>query len=151
MIQYTSRLLPSKDDGSQGDQQKDKNEAAKEALQKDEWKKEKVQAIKGKREAENEFFIGVNKKSKKGGQQAQTKEKEEPQVQHLNHQFETLNFFDALKISPPLFSDKLEETLRQLNEKKAYYLKLQEDAIKAESEKKPEDAKAETVLFNLLN
>lgn len=139
LIQYCSRLLPSKDDGSQGVQpQKDKHEAAKEALLQDEWKKEKVQAIKGKREVENEFFVGTTKKNKKSAHH-QHKEKEEHHVQPLNHAFDTLNFFEELKITPPLFTDKLEETLKQLQDKKSYFLKLQEEAIKAQAEKKPEE------------
>ena len=61
-----------------------------------------------------------------------------------------MNFFEELKITPPLFTDKLEETLKQLQDKKSYFLKLQEEAIKAQAEKKPEEGEnqPEAVHFN---
>jgi DNA repair exonuclease SbcCD ATPase subunit len=146
LIQYCNRLLPSKDDGSQGVQEKDKHEAAKNALQTDEWKKEKGTVIKGKREEDNEFFIGTNKKSKNANKPQQQKKEEVPSVQSLNHQFETINFFDALKVTPPLFTDKLEDTIKVLNDKKAYFVKLQDEAAKEDQTKKPEEATTETVI-----
>jgi len=54
----------------------------------------------------------------------------------LNHQFDALNYFDQLKVSPPLFTDKIPDTLKVLQEKKAYFQKLQDDAVKDDDDKK---------------
>jgi len=141
LIQYCTRLTPQKEEANETPGIS-KEEAVKKALQSDEWKKVKFDAVKGRREEEDYFFVGKKKDKKKPVE----KEKEpENFVQALNHGFETLNYFDAIKISPPLFSDKLEETIKVLREKKAYFQKLQDDAGRTEEEKKnaPEESKGE--------
>lgn len=81
-----------------------------------------------KRENANDYFTG-KKKAKKGKTQAKHEEKKEEKVP-LQHQIETLKFFEEIKVSPPLYTDGIQETLKLINEKKAQYERQQEEALK---------------------
>ena len=135
MIKYCHRANPSRDESSAEVNQKDKNTVIQEALQSDEWKSAKGQYIMNRREKEEDLFAGKGKKQKKKPQASKTQQ-EESTSQPLNHQIETLNYFEEIKVSPPLFTDKLPETLKILQEKKAYFEKLSDEAIKAEESRK---------------
>lgn len=135
LIGYCQRINPSRDANANEVEQKDKNAVIKEALQSDEWKTAKGQYLVSRREKEDDLFAGKGKKQKKKSQ-ASKAQQEESSSQTLNHQIETLNYFEEIKVSPPLFTDKLPETLKILQEKKAYFEKLSEEAIKAEESRK---------------
>jgi len=52
---------------------------------------------------------------------------------------ETLNYFDSIKVSPPMHTNRLADTITQIKEKKEYYQKLSEQAEKdVKSGDKPE-------------
>lgn len=150
MIQYLNKLLPTAEVLIQ-DLNKLKEERIQEALKSEEWKKQKVEFVKSKKNDDDEFNVGGKKKDKKKNQ---NKEKEDTSTQPLNHQFDALNSFDSVKVSPPLFSDKINDSIKVLKEKLEYFQKLQADAIKAEDEKraaKAEEAKQEsTVTFKII-
>jgi len=134
LIGYTQKLNPSTEVVGKQEEQKDKTVVIQEALQKDEWKQAKGQYLTGRREKEDDFFAG-SKKKKAGKKNAKNIDLDE-YVIPLNHQIETLNYFEEIKVSPPLFSDKLEETLKILGEKKAYFEKLSKEAIEADESRK---------------
>jgi len=62
----------------------------------------------------------------------------------LNHQMETLNYFDQIKTSPPMHTNRLVDTIAQLKEKKAYYQKLSEQAEKGDKTEFKDESKTET-------
>lgn len=135
MIKYCQRVNPARDEGNAEVNQKDKNTVIQEALQSDEWKSAKGQYILSRKEKEDSLFAGKEKKQKKK-QQGAKPQQDENASQPLNHQIETLNYFEEIKVTPPLFTDKLPETLKILGEKKAYFQKLSDEAIKAEENRK---------------
>lgn len=135
-----NRLLPQKVENSI-EENKNKEELIQNALNSAEWKKQKVETVVSKKDQEDLFFFGAKKKDKK---KADAKAKEDSNApQPLNHQFDALNYFDTLKVTPPLFTDKIPDTLKVLQEKKAYFQKMQEDAIKEDEEKKKRKAEEE--------
>jgi phage I-like protein len=145
LLQYLNKLLPSTEESNE-DSIKLKEDRIQEALKAEEWKKAKFEILKSKRDNEDEFTISNKKKNKKKNQ---NKEKEETTVQTLNHQFDALNSFDSIKVSPPLFVDKIPDAVKLLKEKQEYFLKLQDEAVKADEEKraaKAEEAKQETAV-----
>lgn len=140
LIQYLNRLLPQKVENSI-EENKNKEELIQNALNSAEWKKQKVETVVSKKDQEDLFFFGAKKKDKK---KADAKAKEDSNApQPLNHQFDALNYFDTLKVTPPLFTDKIPDTLKVLQEKKAYFQKMQEDTIKEDEEKKKRKAEEE--------
>jgi len=48
-----------------------------------------------------------------------------------------LSYFDQIKVSPPSYSKEIDETIKQLNEKKEYFTKMSDDLNDG---KKPEAA-----------
>lgn len=139
MIKYCNKLNPANNDNNTVVNQKDKNTIIEEALQQNDWKEAKGQYILSRKEKEDDFFAGKGKK--KQPKKPTTKPQEETGAQPLNHQIETLNYFEEIKVAPPLFTDKLAETLKVLGEKKAYFEKLSNEAIQTDEERKnlPED------------
>lgn len=150
LVNYCESLLPKSSDHDNSDL---KQEALSQAVQ-DEWKKEKITVIASKKDTDGDFFSAKNKKKN-----VKKKKKEEvgPEKQGLNHQFEVLGYFERLKVSPPLFVAKLADTIKEINEKKAYYQgQPLVDAKKVEeknpegqetAEKKHEPKKAEVIFF----
>jgi hypothetical protein len=132
LIGYCKNLIPAVQENTT-EVQKDKNTVISEALQKDEWKVAKGQYIINRKEDNNDFFGGGKNKKTQKKQQQKPKEEE---AQSLNHQFETLNYFEEIKISPPLVTSKLPDTLKQLLEKKAYFQKLSDEATVTEEARK---------------
>ena len=41
--------------------------------------------------------------------------------EQLNHKMEVLNFFEHVSVNPPMYIRNLEETVKLLEEKKAYF------------------------------
>ncbi len=101
------------------------------SLESVEWKKEKIEVVKGKKDVDNDFF--APKKAPKKNVQG---EKASAQATSLNHQIEIIGFFENVKVPPPLSTSKLDETIKQLQEKREYFNNLKAD------ESKPEDQKA---------
>jgi predicted phage tail protein len=134
LIKYCNKLNPSASEASTAVSQKDKNTVIEEALQSNDWKEAKGQYILSRKEKEDDFFAGKGKK--KVQKKPTTKPQEETGPQPLNHQIETLNYFDEIKVAPPLFTDKLPETLKVLQEKKAYFEKLSQEAMQADEDRK---------------
>jgi len=145
LVAYCTRLIPNQDDAVVVDNV-DKSLVANEALKSDEWKNSKAQFMVSKKDDNNDFFVGKKKDKKKKSQNKQEEAKSDNKAQPLQHQIETLRYFEEIKVSPPLTTDKIEDTLKVLNEKKAAFQKMQEEAIKAEEEKakaKAENPEAE--------
>jgi len=132
LIKYSTKLNPNSDEANIAISKKDKNVVIEEAMQIDEWKSAKGQYIHARKEKADDFFAG--KEKKKTQKKATTEKDTGPQP--LNHQIETLNYFDEIKVSPPLFTDKLPETIKILQEKKAYFEKLSAEAIETEESRK---------------
>lgn len=68
----------------------------------------------------------VSKKSidtdeKVGGKRKSKKKDQAPKEEPLLHKVEVLNYFEHVKVSPPLFTKSLQECLTILEEKKAYF------------------------------
>jgi hypothetical protein len=103
------------------------------ALTTDEWKKEKVVITKSKKEEDNLFYVPPKKKN----QPKEAPKPTGPVVTAINHQLDTIKYFDHLKVPVPLFSSKLEETIKLLKEKQAYFesLPVPENATPAEGAK----------------
>lgn len=142
LLQYLNKLLPATEEVNE-DSAKGKEDRIQEALKAEEWKKAKFEILKNKRDNDDEFI--VNKKKSKN--KKQNKEKEETTAQPLNHQFDALNSFDSIKVSPPLFVEKIPDAIKLVKEKQEYFLKMQAEAVKADEEKraaKAEEAKQET-------
>lgn len=95
-----------------------KTEVLSQAVQ-DEWKKEKITVLQSKKDSDGDFFAAKGKKKK----DVKRKEKEENvnEKHALQHQLEILGYFERLKVAPPLFANKLEETIKELAEKKLFY------------------------------
>lgn len=94
------------------------------ALQSDEWKKAKVQIISNKRDTDNDFFAGTQKKNKK---KAPVKQETRDENAIVQHSIDILNYFDSLKISPPLVTSALDDAIKSLKEKRDYFEKLSEE------------------------
>lgn len=58
----------------------------------------------------------------------------------LNHKLDVIGYFDRLKVLPPLLASQLENTIKQLQEKKEYFLKFQDGTM---PEEKKEEAHEE--------
>ena len=90
-------------------------------LKSKDWKKDNCSLIQPKKELNNDLFVPTkNKKQKKHKKQD---EKDDVDLS-LNHKIDVLGFFDSLKISPPMFTSRLEETVKQLSEKQKYFENL---------------------------
>ena len=115
LINYVQNLLPKT--ASQVNPAETKAEIN--PVVQDEWKKEKMTVVQSKKNSDGDFFSAKSKKK-------EFKKKEEPvnEKQVLQHQFEVMAYFERLKVAPPLFVNKLEETIKYLKEKKDYYLGL---------------------------
>ena len=134
LIKYCNKISPVVEEATESVDKKDKTQIIEEALQSTEWKATKGQYITSRKEQVDDFFAGKGKK--KGQKKAQAPKTEENAAQSINHQIETLNYFDEIKVAPPLFTDKLPATLKILTEKKAYFEKLSEEAIQADEARK---------------
>lgn len=106
------------------------------ALTTDEWKKEKVVVTKSKKEQDEMFYVAPKKKN----QPKEAPKPTGPVVQAINHQLDTIKYFDHLKVPVPLFTNKLEDTIKLLQEKQAYFqnLPIPENATPAEGAKTEE-------------
>lgn len=132
LIKYCHRVTPSTQTAQAEVSQKDKQQVIQDALQSNDWKEAKGQYVLSRKEKADDFFSGKKKEKKKT---PQTKT-EETGAQSLNHQIETLNYFEEIKIAPPLTTDKLPDTLKLLQEKKAYFEKLSTETIEADNNRK---------------
>lgn len=135
LINYCNKVSPVVEEATETINKKDKAVALEEALSSNDWKNTKGQYLQSKRETVDDFYSG---KGKKKGQQKkpQATKTEDNSAQPINHQIETLNYFDEIKVSPPLYTDKLPATLKILSEKKAYFEKLSQEAIQADEARK---------------
>jgi uncharacterized coiled-coil DUF342 family protein len=134
LINYCHKVSPVVEEASENVNKKDKSQVIEEAMQSNEWKAAKGQYITSKKETVDDFFAGKGKK--KGGQKKQATKTEDNSAQPINHQIETLGYFDEIKVSPPLYTDKLPATLKVLQEKKDYFKKLSEEAVAADENRK---------------
>ena len=123
MITYANKLFPQ--EKIVEEQTRPKTELLQEALKSDDWKKEKVTLIVNKRDKEEDFYPGKSKKNK-DKKNSQVQEKGNANAS-FNHQMEILTYFDHVKVSPPLFTNKLGESIRLLKEKKEYYQNLSQN------------------------
>lgn len=96
-------------------------------------KKTRVELMRNKKNIENEFFSGKRKKDKKKSK-PKNERKAEPIV--LQHTLNILNYFDSIKIPPPLVSTALDETIKALQDRKNYFAMLSEQERGKQVEKK---------------
>merc|ERR1712151_32703 len=75
-----------------------------------------------------------NKKGKKGAQPDEIK---------LTLTIETLRYFDTIKVLPPSFSKDIDETIKRLNEKKEYFIKVSDDINEGKEGVKDEEKSEE--------
>lgn len=129
LIAYCNKLSGRKEGESVKADERPQN--VEKSLESVEWKKEKIEVVKGKKDVDNDFF--APKKAPKKNVQG---EKASAQATSLNHQIEIIGFFENVKVPPPLSTSKLDETIKQLQEKREYFNNLKAD------ESKPEDQKA---------
>lgn len=132
MIRYCHSVTPSTETVNNAENEKEQQARVQEALQSDEWKNSKAQELVSKRDRNDDFTAGKKKKT----QQKKAAPKEQATSQPLHHQIETLNYFDEIKVSPPLFTDKLAETIKVVEEKKAYFEKLSSETLAADEHRK---------------
>ena len=146
LIGYIQNLQPKTASVSQ----EEKKQELSQDVQED-WKKQKFTVIPSRKETDNDFFSSKNKKKT-----VKKEKKEEPvnEKQSLHHQFEVLGYFEKLKVPPPLFVNKLEETVKLLKEKRDYYAGLPLEEPKKEeprSEEKAEEKKHEPKKHEVIN
>ena len=146
LIGYIQNLQPKTASVSQ----EEKKQELSQDVQED-WKKQKFTVIQSRKETDNDFFSSKNKKKT-----VKKEKKEEPvnEKQPLHHQFEVLGYFEKLKVPPPLFVNKLEETAKLLKEKRDYYAGLPLEEPKKEeprSEEKAEEKKHEPKKHEVIN
>jgi len=105
------------------------------------WKKEKeMTVIISKKSQDLDIEIGQNKKkNKKQKQTEQVLSKKGPVV--FSHEIQIRNTFDIVKVLPPQTAEELDKTIKEIQEKREYYLKTgaeelsQEQVAKAEQHK----------------
>lgn len=132
LIRYCHSVTPSTETVNNAENEKEQQARVQEALQSEEWKNSKAQELVSKRDRNDDFTSGKKKKA----QHKKVAPKEQATSQPLHHQIETLNYFDEIKVSPPLFTDKLAETIKVVEEKKAYFEKLSSEALAADEHRK---------------
>lgn len=78
-------------------------------------------------------------KAKKKRNKGNKKGKENTEEAKLTLTIDTLNFFDSIKVTPPMYAKDIDETIKKVDEKKAYFIKISdEEEDKPEAEKKEE-------------
>ena len=125
MITYSHKLLPQ--EKVVNEQTKSKSELLEEALKVDDWKKDKLTLVINRRDKEEDYFPGKSKKNKEKKASQQQQQEKGNSNPALNHQMEILTYFDHVKVSPPLFTNKLIDAIRLLKEKKEYYQVLSQN------------------------
>lgn len=162
LIDYCGRLRPAEKVVQEQEKVPQVSKADIEAqLQEDKtWAKEKgltVLESKKSRGDDEDNSPKKGKKGKKGNQDSNTKgekegEKKEEKKIKFSHDINIIGSFDIAKTQLPLSTDDLDRTVKELQEKLAYYLKMsEEDAKEAKlakeapaEEVKKEEVKAET-------
>jgi len=138
LISFLESLRPRTDGDNQDDEKTDYTDVDNK-LKSGEWKKEKMHVLK-KEEEDCGVQPGQGKKKGKGKKRNVQANQEEAK---LALSMETLSYFDSLKVTPPNFKKELDDVLKVLEEKKAYFIKTSDDindgkAVETE-EKKPEE------------
>lgn len=88
------------------------------------WKKEKVHILK---KEEEDLGIQPGQGKKKGKNKKKKHAEKEVEDTKLALTMQTLECFDQIKVSPPNFFKEIEASLKELNEKKAYFIKVSDD------------------------
>merc|ERR1712110_781511 len=89
-----------------------------------EWKKEKVHILSKKRDDDEGVQPGQGKKKRNKGNK---KGKENTEEAKLTLTIDTLNFFDSIKVTPPMYAKDIDETIAKVDEKKAYFIKISDE------------------------
>jgi len=136
LISYLERLKPKAGEEVVPEKtEEEKRAEIQSALQSDEWKKSKVQMISNKRDIDNDFFAGAQKKNKK---KAPVKQETRDESNVIQHSIDILKYFDDLKISPPMATTSLDDTIKTLKEKKDYFEKKSDEERNAPVPEKKE-------------
>ncbi len=135
LIEYCNKLSGRKEGDSA--KQEEKPQDVEKNLQSVEWRKEKIEIVKGKKDVDNDYFAPKKGKNTKKNVQA---EKAPGQNNSLNHQIEIIGFFENLRVPPPLSLSKLDETIKLLQEKKEYFNNLKPEDSKPEDQKQKDNA-----------
>lgn len=141
LIDYCKKLMPQEAKGDQPKEQTAEEKKDIEAiLATGDYKKEKVTLF--TKTQEDLFNVGGAKggKGKKGKGKGKKEEANANKPESLNHKFDVLGFFESLKVAPPMFTSKLEGTIKILQEKKEYFEAQTEKAAEDKVEPKEEDA-----------
>ncbi|CAD8191786.1 unnamed protein product [Paramecium octaurelia] len=139
LITYLNKLKPT---AAQQQAQQQKQIDIEQVLKSDDWKKEKCTAI--KKEAEDNLYnfsqLKSKKKNKQPQQQKEEKKDEKPSI--LQHDLQTLQFFDTVKVATPFYITELDNVVKSIQERKEYYLNRENWGKKDESETHTEESKA---------
>lgn len=128
LIDYCQKLLPKVKSTEETVVAEKKDIVAE--LSKGDFKKEKITLL--SKTEEDLFNVGVAKKLK--GKKKGKKEEVKPETQSLNHKFDVLGFFENMKVAPPMVVNKLEGTIKVLQEKKEYFESQTEKQVEAKTE-----------------
>jgi len=113
------------------------NEADVEAkLTSGDWKKEKVHVLKKPVEEQGVQPGGSKKKRSK-----QNKPKDKPEDTKLTLTIDTLGYFDQIKVVPPSYGKEIDGTIKQLTEKRDYFVKMSDDLNEGKTTAEPTEAK----------
>ena len=130
MIDYCKKLKPKQKEENLATEEK--KDIAK-VLKSDEYKKEKVTVMASKRSADLDLFSVAGKQKKQKNTEKKVVVVEEGVEQKeimisLNHKIEVLGYFEKLRVGVPMFENKLDATLKLLEEKKVYFASQTEQA-----------------------
>ena len=130
--QLTSHLEDLKPDKKQNKTFVPNSEITAHNVNADQLKQENLVYIKPKKFDESENVVNKKKNKQAKGKQAK---KEAPvavgESDKLNIHFDTLHLFNDVKVAPPTTYGQIDNVIKQLNEKKEYYIALREKEIES--------------------
>ncbi|CAD8098099.1 unnamed protein product [Paramecium primaurelia] len=142
LITYCNKLKPT---AAQQQAQQQKQIDVEQVLKSDDWKKEKCTVI--KKDTDDDIYnfsqLKSKKKNKQQQQQKQAKEdKKDEKPSILQHDLQTLQFFDTVKVATPFYITELDKVVKSIQERKEYYLNRENWGKKEEQETHTEESKA---------
>ncbi|CAD8118482.1 unnamed protein product [Paramecium sonneborni] len=142
LITYCNKLRPT---AAQQQAQQQKQIDIEQVLKSDDWKKEKCTVI--KKDNQDDIYNFSQLKSKKKNKQPQQQkdvkeEKKDDKPSILQHDLQTLQFFDTVKVATPFYITELDKVVKSIQERKEYYLNRENWGKKEEEETQTEESKA---------
>ena len=138
LVQFLGTLKP-KVRTEEKEQQNLTEEQLNGVLNSGDWKKEKLHVLSKKTDEDVGLQPGAGKKKRQKNKKQSVAE--DPK---LTLTIETLNMFDSIKVSPPIYLKDIDDSIAKLNEKKEYFIKASDDLNETSGqEKKTEEKKEE--------